>query len=418
MHLSYSGLSSEIIASMQDAKTEIEAIRILEALLSRHLSDTGSPGVDECFAFLSDLLEIAEYLILSERLSNNLWLEYTTELLQKAVNDVIGDDLQNCIDINERHYDSYDLDDNFLNASEANIAYANARVAGLIKDYLLDNPTQMIVNLYRSVATPTYTMLNKIVIKESFGDDLVFDTIESVQNHINSLLFYEMIDNGSSHLYLHAYLVLGESSGYFEEIKLDLKNMDGDYLDNSFMDCVFDYLYDMSDYDFYDLLIGCQSDRCKIKIDKTYFDKKYETLDLSFLYRDIVNDYYLLMEQYRSFSEICEQVNKKDAANLGLEILQKTYQSDINMLNFELILSKIENRESVDTSHLQIDLLEFKAKEEYLITIYLSLKALVVKEYHANILSIITEDDKKFHFGTGFHSIGVMQDYMEQHDRA
>ncbi len=418
MNLSDNGLSFDIISSMQDAKTEIEAIRILEDLLSISLSNTSiSTEVDECFTFLANLLNIVEYLIISDRLSGSLWLEYTTELLQKAVDEVIGSDLQNAINIDERHMDSYDLDDEFLNASEANLAYANAQVARLIENYLLENPTQEIIKIYRGIATPTYTMINNIIIKESYGEDSVFNDIEAFQTYINASLFYEMIDNNSTHLHLHPYLTLGEPSGLFEEIRLDLKNMYVNYLEDSFMDCVYDYFYDLSDQDFDDIIIGCQSHRCNIKLDKSYFDKKYEILDLSFLYRDIVNDYYLLMEQYRSFSEICEQVNKKDAANLGLEILQKTYQSDINMLNFELILSKTENRESVDTSHLQIDLLEFKAKEEYLITTYLSLKALVAKEYHANILSIITEDDKKFHFGTGIHSIGMMQDYMEQHDR-
>ncbi len=56
MNLSDNGLSFDIISSMQDAKTEIEAIRILEDLLSISLSNTSiSTEVDECFTFLANL---------------------------------------------------------------------------------------------------------------------------------------------------------------------------------------------------------------------------------------------------------------------------------------------------------------------------------------------------------------------------
>jgi hypothetical protein len=206
-----------------------------------------TPTVEDCFTVIKNLTQIFQAVLAVEP---KKYHEKTWEILALA-REIIVEILHNAIDINERHIDTYRIDEEFLNASEFNIYYAKTIIRNAIDEYYGDvcgGFPEYMLNIYRSVAKPIYNEITQIEIE---GE--VVDSLEDVQSYLNAKALEYIYCEDDLWCSISIKLTLIDELKVFSPIKLNI-DMDCDLLEGTIDSLLSDFFCSYSTNEIFDYI--------------------------------------------------------------------------------------------------------------------------------------------------------------------
>ena len=387
MDLTDTNLEHYVIDALQSTHTNMDdAIELLQRILDINLSDTALQStVDECFTAIRTLAGIPVSLMHLGAPDDNNWKEYAIRFFTKAIN-VMDSDLQTSVDYDERHLETYTLDENFSHDSEANRAYAKSIIKNELKQCfnVVKNSDQRLLTIYKAVETPVFNKIKKVII-----DDEPYEYLNEGQAYINQNIL-EIIEYGEA-ISFNIQLVLQDDRDIFNDLTIDLNNMyDVDFIHRSFLEEAVEYLGYLSRDELNDI-VNDSYNYLEYEIDlSAYKNENLNTLELDFLYEDIFDDIYSLPSRYGyHFRNSVQKMEPEEQINFLSEILSKLYKSDIDKLEYErriielLIARKevVKRIPLIQTYKLENTLPEFPLEDESVFVGYLQLKNILLNSF-------------------------------------
>ena len=384
-------LESKVIELLQTEYYQPKDAKILlDTILELRLDDISMQStVDECFIAIKNLAGIPVLLMNLGSPDESSCREYAIKFFSKAI-DVMDDDLISSIDFDSRSEETWNMNekDYFVNTSDWNYAYAKELIFEMLEEEfpLEEKQNEEVLSLYRGVVSPIFTNIKCITL-----DGVEFKSLNKAQDYINKEVL-DQLCNYNTDISFNLSLVLDEDIYNFDEITLNLNNIyDFDFITQSFIEIVLEYLKDFSRNDLVYMVQSSFFLGIGYEIDlSAYKEKKINTLELDSLYADIFEDIYILLSRYSyKFKHTIQDIKTEDMVNVLSEILSKSYESDMDKLEYEIRIIKllIARKATVDitplvrTNKLENPLLDFPLDDEVIYIVYLQLKNIVLNNY-------------------------------------
>lgn len=398
--LSDAQLDNEVLMFLQTEFSQIEdEKRFLDFILDLRLDDVSMQAVvSDCFVAIENLVSIAEWLIHTAYLNEKSWREYALKFFSKAI-DIMDNDLQISVDCDELYDDAYTERNNFLNASDANYAYAKSIIRNkLTQCFDASDASSEVASLLRNVTTPIYTKIKKVLI-----DGEGFEDIDDAQRYINRQII-EQLSCGEHVPSFHVEFVLGEKSQIFDDRTIDFSNMVDMFEEYSFVHMALEELDESEEY------IGLD-----FEIDLSAYKERYHnTLNLDFLHDDMLKDAYLLLSLYsKDFRGIIQNIKPDEQSVVICELLLKTYEVEI--AKFELEIHAIDCISEQERKKICADADNMQDKEKHMMYLYLKrykLADYAFKELIDTKIDSIVASQEKYEYSTK-RSIGYMDDLLK-----
>lgn len=376
-----SDYSDEVIENIKALNSQDEISKYADSLIDIEClenigqRDVYTQSIEEAEPFVENCIEIGKYLFENKLCSKETIAQYFKEAIE----------YMNCIDTTGYHY---------FSQNEGAYETLRDKAADTLLNIIKQDASysELLEYDYKSIAKQNFTKVSRIIIKDRYSDDEVFENFSQFQHYINGIILEELYENNSVDFSLNVYLSLEDEKNAREEIELNLSQMyDFDHLNHSFIDNMLEYLSYLSESELEDIIEGCTYDKCQIDL-SSY--KKYELnlLKLNFLDKDIIDDFKILFSKgYEGHKRIFEKLDSTNAINLALETLLVSYKHDIKNLEYETQIAQLEyrdrNREDnkeiyINTARLENFLPEYVLNDEKIFIVYLKLKASILSKYY------------------------------------
>lgn len=278
-----------------------------------------NPLVDDCFNIIQNYVKIGKYI-----------MGYGDPIIyfSKAI-DVMYSELQIAIDYDELDEYTWELANDYLNASSANFAYAQSIIYDSLvetfgKDNSLDKKTlsiysqdvrKEILDIYKQIAIPHYEVIKQITINE-----VEFTDIRKAQEYINKYIIEEAEDIYCHENFIDIKVVLTDEMGVFE-INFDISEAYSQL--SLWEDSLLEILISPYDYfgDGLDDILGIEGQKYTMALEAY---KKYDvgTVDFSVINDVICDDIY----------ELIGNEYPEEMMHFAYRMLRKNYENDIDIL--------------------------------------------------------------------------------------